>query len=352
MGSLRRIVYFAVLLFAGLLVQAGTVRVEGDQVLFDGRPVDLIGVRCSNALMSDRTTDELIAALDLYQSYGLNTVSVFLMGSRFGDIKGYLPDGSMSPVYLARLEKILNATQERGMMMIVGGLYWGTSKAKEDLMHWTQEDADRAIAGTAAWLAEKGFTHVILDPDNEGMAGRGMKWETESMVRAAQAANPALPVANNTRKEAPSADLTMHFGAKVAGKPWLDSESTPTDTPKGRTYWGKFSKEAHQADKFYYNYSRIGRYTEEMKRDQIAKTVAGIEEHNGIILAGTWLQCAPAEGVGGPFTKLGGLSEMGSNGNLNDDWNREIDRLHPDAGVRWWFEYVRDRYGPGNSAAR
>jgi len=326
---------------------AGTVRVERDQILFDGTPVDVIGLRCSNALLSDRTADDLIAALDLYQSYGINTVSVFLMGSRFGDIKGYLPDGSMNPVYLARLEKVLNATQERGMMMIVGCLYWGTSEAKAELVQWTQADAGRAIAGTAAWLGEKGFTHVILDPDNEGMAGRAMEWETEPMVRAAQAANPALPVANNTRKEAPSADLNMHFGPKSAGKPWLDSESTPTETPDGLTYWGKFSKQTHQADKSFYNYSRIGRYTEEMKRDQIRKTIEGIERYNGIVLASTWLQCGPAEGVGGPFMDPGGLSDLGSEEDPAAEWNREIDRLHPAAGVRWWFNYVRDQTGPG-----
>lgn len=88
-------------------------------------------------------------------------------------------------------------------------------------------------------------------------------------------------------------------------------------------------------------------YTEEMKQDQIDKTIEGIETHNGIVLASTWLQCGPAEGVGGPFTDPGGLSDMGSEKDLTAAWNREIDRLHPDAGVRWWFNYVRDQTGSG-----
>ena len=140
----------------------------------------------------------------------------------------------------------------------------------------------------------------------------------------------------------PSADLNMHFGPKTAGKPWLDSESTPAETPDGLTYWGKFSKQTHQADRLFYNYSRIGRYTAEMKQDQITKTIEAIERYNGIVPAGTWLQCGPAEGVGGPFTDPGGGSEE----NPAAAWNREIDRLHPDAGIRWWLITVRDHCGP------
>jgi len=64
---------------------------------------------------------------------------------------------------------------------------------------------------------------------------------------------------------------------KVGGKPWLDSEATPAKTPGG--YWGTYSKETDQktAGRFY-NYSRIGRYTPEMKststirRETVTKT--------------------------------------------------------------------------------
>lgn len=198
--SLRLVAPIGLLLTSVLSVSGNVLSIKGDQILQDGTPVQLIGLRCSNALISDKSTDELIRALEQYQDYGLNAVSVFVMGSRFGDVKGYLPDGSMDPVYKKRLERILNATQSRDMITIVGCLYWSTSRAKEDLSGWIQKDADKAIAITAKWLGQKGFKHVILDPDNEGMAGREMKWETESMILAAKAANPDLVVANNTRK--------------------------------------------------------------------------------------------------------------------------------------------------------
>ena len=168
------------------------------------------------------------------------------------------------------------------------------------------------------------------------------------MVLAAKAANPDILVANNTPKDASSADLNMHFGKQIKGKPWLNSETTPRNAPGG--YWGRFSKETHKADEPFYNYSRIGRYTKEMKNDQIQLTRELIEDFSGIVLASTWLQCVPDEGVGGPFVELGGMSEMGSGDNPDAAWNRDIDTLHPDAGVRWWFKYIRDHYGPGQES--
>ena len=331
------------MLLPGVLVAGETkVSVSGDQILLNGQSVKVLGLRCSNALMSDRTTDELIAALDMYRSYGVNTISVFLMGSRFGDVKGYLPDASLSPSHCRRLERILKTTDKRGMVTIVGCLYWSTSRAKEDLSDWTQEDAERAVANTAKWLADKEYTHVILDPDNEGMAVRAKKWKTQDLIQAAKNANPSLVVANNTNQDPANEDLNMHFGKPEEGKPWFDSEATPDKTP-GK-YWGAFSKKTHQADKDYYNYSRIGRYTTEMKQDQIAQTLAEVEQFNGYVLASTWLQCGAAEGVNGPFTQPGGRSEMGSGQDEQAAWNKDIDSIHPDAGILWWLEFIRSEY--------
>lgn len=318
------------------------VTVVGEEIHFQGKPVKVLGLRCSNALISDATTGELIDSLDLYQSYGINLVSVFVMGSRFGDVKGYLPDSRLNPVYRDRLKRILEATRRKGMMMIVGCLYWSTSKAKEDLTHWTQADADLAVANTARWLGENEFYHVILDPDNEGMATREESWSADSMIQAAKKANPHLVVANNTKQVTANEDLNMHFGEPEAGKPWFDSEATPKNAPGN--YWGKFSKETHQEDNAFYNYSRIGRYTGEMKEDQIRQTREGMENFNGHVLASTWIQCTADEGVGGPFCHPGGYSELGSSENLQAAWNKDIDRIHEDAGIRWWLEYIKAHF--------
>lgn len=334
----------AICLTPSLHAGQNRVTISADRILLNGHPVKLIGLRCSNALISDATTDDLIDALDFYCSYGINTVSVYLMGSRFGDVKGYLPDGTLAPAYQERLERLLQATDQRRMVVIVGCLYWGTSAAKDGLSNWTQADADRAVANTAEWLRDGEFAHVILDPDNEGMAVRAMNWQVESMIAAAKRANSALPVANNTRQDPPNEDLNIHFGKRESGKPWLDSEATPKNGPGG--YWGRFSKQSHQANSDFYNYSRIGRYTREMKQEQLSETKSQIKQFNGYVLASTWLQCGPDGHVGGPFTHPGGPSDLGSNDNEQAAWNIDIDQIHPQAGIRWWLEFVKAAYGP------
>jgi hypothetical protein len=293
--------------------------------------IKILGLRCSNALLSDEKTDELIANLDIYKSYGVNTVSVFFMGSRFGDIKGYRPDATLEPEIAERMGKIIEAADRRGMIVLVGCLYWSTSRAKEDLKHWGQEEANRAVANTVRWLVEHDYRNVFVDPDNEGMS----PWDVNAMIEAAHAVDPTIMVANNDRHRAPSADLNIHHGPKEKGKPWLDSEATPTNAPGG--YWGSYSKESHQ-QRGYYNYSRIGRYTPEMKENQFAQTRDDYENHQGHMLASTWIQCGRAEGIDGPFLEPGGHSEI-------EHIDADIDTIHPDAGVLWWLEFIQDRYG-------
>lgn len=315
----------------------------GTDLYLNDQEFKIIGLRCSNALVSEKSAQALIEHLDLYKSYGVNMVSVYFMGSRFGDVKGYRPDATINPVYARRMARIIEAADERGMVVLVGCLYWGTSQAKEDLGHWTQAQANLAVANTVRWLKQHDYRNVFVDPDNEGMAARANKWRIESMIAAAHEVDITIMIANNLKVRAGNADLNIHFGPQKKYKPWLDSEASPDQTPGG--YWGRFSKESHQADKSYHNYSRIGRYTAEMKADQIKTTREHMERHNGYVLASTWLQCGPTEGVNGPFAGLGGRSELGTNNNEQAPWNTDIDTLHPEAGILWWMEFVKETYG-------
>jgi len=116
----------------------------------NGQEILILGLRCSNALLSDKTTQDLIDHLDPYKSYGINTVSVFLMGSRFGDVKGYNEDGSLNPIYTERLGKIIREADTRGMLVLVGCLYWGGSKAK--WQSWTQAQIQQTLNHTRRGL--------------------------------------------------------------------------------------------------------------------------------------------------------------------------------------------------------
>ncbi|UCD49142.1 MAG: hypothetical protein JSW27_16605 [Phycisphaerales bacterium] len=297
--------------------------VRGEKTYLSGTPLLVKGLRCSNALISDAAAQELIDNLDTFASYGINTVSVFFMGSRFGDVKGYRADASLDPVYAKRMGRIIEAADKRGMIVLVGCLYWSTSKAKHE--SWTQAEANAAIANTVAWLKEHDYRNVFVDVDNEGMAKRAKGFDTRQMVLAGKAVDPACVIATNFHGPPPAeADLGIHFAKPVAGKPYIQSEATPGNAPGG--YWGKYSKRDGT-----YNYINIGLYNDAMKANQIAETRAHLDKGQGYMLASTWLQCVPSYG---PNHRPGG------------------DGTEDDPGIRWWLEFLRAEYGPYTPPAK
>jgi hypothetical protein len=315
-------VYSAAVTAALLLVLP--VPVAGDHVFtardgktcLNDREFLVKGLRCSNALFSDRETQELIDHLDTFAGYGVNTVSVYFMGSRFGDVKGYNEDGGLSPVHAARMGRIIEAADRRGMVVLVGCLYWSTSKAKCD--SWTQAQANKAVAATVAWLKANDYRNVFVDVDNEGMARAAKGFDNRQMVLAGKAADPCCVIATNFRGEPPAeADLAIHYARRVTGKPYIESEATPGNAPGG--YWGSYSKKGG-----HYNYINIGVYSEAMKNDQIRRTRAHLSRGEGYMLASTWLQCVPPHG---PNHMPGG------------------DGSETNPGIRWWLEFLRDTYG-------
>jgi hypothetical protein len=214
----------------------------------------------------------------------------------------------------------------------VGCLYWSTSRAKEDLDGWGQSDANKAVANTVQWLKYNDYRNVIVDADNEGMS----PWNVGQMCAAGHEVDNTIMIGNNEKTTNSQCDLNIHFGPKESHKPWFNSEATPGNASGG--YWGSYSKETHQSNSSYYNYSRIGRYTSDMKNNQYSQTRDGMDNWDGHMLASTWLQCAPNEGVGGPFNRPGGLSNI-------SDVNSNIEDVHPDAGILWWLEYIKSEYG-------
>ena len=233
-------------------------------------------------------TNGLINHLDLYKSYGINTISVFFMGSRFGDVKGYNEDASLNPVYQKRMAKIIRACDQRNMIVLVGCLYWGGSKGKWE--SWKQKDAENAVANTVRWLSENNFRNVFVDPDNEGMANRNAGFDISGMISAAKGIDPSIMVGFNAKgSPPPNADLALHFSDKTAGLPYIESEGTMTD------YWGKYSKEDGL-----YEYINVGVYTKGKKEEQLKNTEMHLSKGYGYIFASTWLQNVP------PNNKLGG----------------------------------------------
>jgi len=296
---------FFVLVFGNSLLAGNVFSVKGEKTYLNDHDILVVGLRCSNSIMNDQATSGLIEHLDLYKSYGVNTVSVFFMGSRFGDVKGYNEDASLNPVYTERMEKIIRACDERDMLVLVGCLYWGGSKAKWE--SWKQEDAERAVANTVLWLSENNFRNVFVDPDNEGMARRNMEFDLEKMIGAGKKTDPSIMIGFNAKGSPPSnADLALHFSDKVDGIPYIESEGTMTD------YWGAYSKE-----KGLYEYINVGIYTKGKRAEQIKNTEIHLKNGDGYMFASTWLQNVP------PNYHPGG------------------DGSHCNPGIQWWFDFIK-----------
>lgn len=297
--------------------------IQGAKTLLNGREFLVKGLRCSNALISDGATDELIGNLDLFVGYGVNAVSVYWMGNRFGDVVGYREDATLDPVYAARMGRIIEAANARSMVILVGCLYWGDSRCKWE--SWTQSEANAAVRNTVRWLADHDYRNVFVDVDNEGMALHGAGLDNRQMVLAGKAADPTCVMATNFRGDPPpEADLAIHHGNKAPGKPYIESEGSPGDVPGGQGYWGPYSNLRDGS----YKYVNVGLYTEAMKASQIALTREHLDNGMGYMLASTWLQCPPP----GPYQRPGGYGGPG------------------DPGIRWWLEFLRETYGPWRGA--
>jgi hypothetical protein len=282
--------------------------VHGTKTFMNGDEIQVIGLRCSNSLITEKATTDMINYLDEYQSYGINTISVFFMGSRFGDVKGYNEDASLNPEYLARMAKIIEACDERKMVVLVGCLYWGNSRGKWD--SWDQQDVENAVANTVRWLSENHYRNVIVDPDNEGMAQREKGFDISRMIKAGKEIDPTVMIGYNSRGYPPSnADLALHFSEIDPDKPYIESEGTMTD------YWGAYSKEQGL-----YEYINVGIYTEGKKAEQIKNTDKLLKNGYGYMFASTWLQNVP------PNHDPGG------------------EGTHCDPGIRWWLEYIKENY--------
>lgn len=287
-----------------------SVNSDNTGMLLDGQPFLAKGLRVSNALMSREETSELISVLDEYTDHGLNMISVFFQGSRFGDVRGYREDGTLDPVYAARMGSIIEAAAERGMAVVVGCLYYSTSRAKWP--DWTQNDAERAIADTVAWLKENGYRNVLVDVNNEQMAD----FDDAALIAAGKTVDPECVIGTSGKETPDIADLSLHHGSPdIPGKYYIQTEGT---LPGPFGYWGDYSKKPG-----YYNYINIGVYSDEMKQAAKEYTDSFLKRGQGFLFASTWLQCPPPHGPN---------HDPGGDGSVEDP------------GVRWWMEHIRDNW--------
>jgi hypothetical protein len=119
---------------------------------------------------ADRNTREFIAAMPAWREHGLLSFTLNLQG---GSPQGYSKDqpwhnsainndGSLRKDYMDRLEKILDRADELGMVAILGIFYFGQDERLEN-----EAAVIRAVDETVDWIFDRGYTHVLIEVNNE-----------------------------------------------------------------------------------------------------------------------------------------------------------------------------------------
>jgi hypothetical protein len=141
----------------------------------------------------DANTNAVIDALDFYKRHGVLMINVSLQGGqagydhkiygldrsngyRYGPEKGthvsaFRPDGSLKPEWLARLERLLSAADQRGMIVNLMYFYQG-----QDELFDSPQAIHAAAHNITVWLIAKNFRNVIVDIANEWDL-RGDLWD-------------------------------------------------------------------------------------------------------------------------------------------------------------------------------
>lgn len=179
----------------------------------------------------ERNTTQVIEALDFYQRHGVLAVSVSLQGgnpgysaevsgirrqngARYGKEGGLLvsafrPDGSLKPEWMSRLERLLRAADQRGMVVCLMYFYQGQDEVLD-----SPEAIEAAARNATDWLIDHKFRNVIIDVANEWDL-QGDAWDHSEYIPQ----NIAGVVERiRERFQAKRADFTLPIGASTAGR--------------------------------------------------------------------------------------------------------------------------------------
>ena len=117
----------------------------------------------------DRNTDEFIAAMPIWKEHGLLAFTLNLQGGSptgYGN-QGWINTafdlkGNLKPAFFNRLERILDKTDELGMVCILGYFYFGQDEFLDD-----EAAVINAVEQTTKWILKKGYKNVLVEINNE-----------------------------------------------------------------------------------------------------------------------------------------------------------------------------------------
>ena len=121
---------------------------------------------------ADRNTNEFVAAMPLWKSYGLNAFTLNMQGGSpygYGNKKclnpGYNSDGSLMQPYMNRLDRILKKADELNMGVILGFFYFGQDQRLKD-----EAAIKNAVTNMMNWLFDKEYRNVLIEINNRQLS--------------------------------------------------------------------------------------------------------------------------------------------------------------------------------------
>jgi hypothetical protein len=119
---------------------------------------------------AERNVSEFIAALPSYKAHGLDAVGINMQGGspqgyswvQPWTITGFEADGTPKTAWLDRLDRIVTACDELGMVVILGLFYWKQTRVFSD-----EAAVCNAVTKTVDWLAQRGARNVLIEIGNE-----------------------------------------------------------------------------------------------------------------------------------------------------------------------------------------
>ncbi|MCR9295537.1 MAG: hypothetical protein NXI32_22705 [bacterium] len=176
------------------------VTIEGTRWFINGKPTNadtpceglLMNVRMVNATFEDRgrvefdlekNTEESVARIGDYAACGVNAFTLCLQGGMPGYEgavnSAFEPDGTLRPGYLKRVERLIRAWDEHGVVVILGLLYQRQSTILRD-----EATVRAGIINAVGLSAETSATWLVISRQTGGSG----QWDYEEyLVRACDA---------------------------------------------------------------------------------------------------------------------------------------------------------------------
>ena len=130
-----------------------------------------------------RNTDEFVSQLPTYAAHGIRMVTVGLQGgcpSSYSTdpcgsgahdwvVTAFNDDGSLKAAWMSRLQEVLTAADQNGIVVIVQFFYHGQNQRLNNPDTTTAQKA--AVNNITDWLVKGGYTNVLVETANECNAG-------------------------------------------------------------------------------------------------------------------------------------------------------------------------------------